>query len=407
LHDAQKQVKENTNKLLFYFSLADLKDRAGIHATNNKELKQNLDKLRFVSIETVRENGDWCAFNLLAQVEKKGNGLEIQLPEKIRQALILNDYYTTIDLLTIKNLEGKYAVILYELAMRYHKKQLPELTIEEFKELTGTTKTKSYANTNNLKTYVIEPAIKEINEKTDIRLSYSEIKTGAKTTSLKFKVSLKKQSEPVQENQLDERAAEPKKKITVTEVSLFPHDENTLKLFALLPELEQTEARKKELSELLKAHSFEMLKGDIEYCKKQNISKGFWNYFISSTKKGHYSAEDTKQKQAKEKKSNEIKQKELEYEKRKKEFEEFLNDYCQAKQYELKYSDMIAYEKEYSKQKERMEKVGVSRESFIFTLIKTDVLDSLKLLVEDGLCEENDFENYKDYLQKRRSMEGW
>ena len=68
---------------------------------------------------------------------------------------------------------------------------------------------------------------------------------------------------------------------------------------------------------------------------------------------------------------------------------------------------MIAYEKEYSKQKERMEKVGVSRESFIFTLIKTDVLDYLKLLVEDGLCEENDFENYKYYLQKRRSMEGW
>lgn len=40
LHDARKQLKENPNKILFYFSIADLKDRAGIHATNNKELKK-------------------------------------------------------------------------------------------------------------------------------------------------------------------------------------------------------------------------------------------------------------------------------------------------------------------------------------------------------------------------------
>jgi plasmid replication initiation protein len=211
LQGANNQLKRNPNQILFKFSIADIKKNAGIHATDNWHLKNSLEKLSKIQVSTVHENGDWCFFNLLAQVEKKGDGLEIQLPEKIRQALILNDYYTTLDLLIMKNLQGKYSIILYEFAMRYHKKQLPELTIEEFKELTGTTKTKSYINTNNLKIKVIEPAIEEINEKTDIRLSYSEIKTGTKTTSLKFKVALNKSfelDEIVQESLPDERAAE-------------------------------------------------------------------------------------------------------------------------------------------------------------------------------------------------------
>ncbi len=287
LHDARKQLKENPNKILFYFSIADLKDRAGIHATNNKELKKNLDKLRFIGVETIHENGDWCAFNLLAQVEKKGDGLEIQMPEKIRQALIDNSYYTTLDLLIMKNLQGKYAVILYEFAMRYHKKQLPELSLEEFKELTGTTETKSYSNINNLKTYVIEPAIEEINEETDIRLSYKEIKTVTKTTSLKFKVVLNKSIENTEEIEITEEQKE--------------YSGAVRELFYLLPEKEQIEVRKSELEKLLQEHSVEMLKADIEYTKNK-AKTDFWAYFLKSIKSGHYSSAELEKKKITEEK---------------------------------------------------------------------------------------------------------
>lgn len=51
LHDAQKQVKESPNKLLFYFSITDLKDRAGIHSTNNKELKKTLINLDLLELK--------------------------------------------------------------------------------------------------------------------------------------------------------------------------------------------------------------------------------------------------------------------------------------------------------------------------------------------------------------------
>lgn len=371
LHDARKQVKENPNKILFYFSLSDLKDRARIHATNNVELKRNLDKLRFISVETVHENGDWCAFNLLSQVEKKGEGLEIQLPEKIRQALISNDYYTTLDLMVIKNLQGKYAVILYEFAMRYNKVQLPELTLQEFRELTGTEKIKSYDNFNNNEVKVIKPAIKEINEKTDIKMSYETIKPGRSVTGIKFKVSLKKQAEPTQAILLDEQAAKPKTNIKITAVPLFQYDEQVLILFNMLPEKEQTESNKKELSDLLENHSFEMLKADIEYCRKQKTIKDFWGYFVSSTKKGHFGKKDLE----KQNKKEEIKsKKKTEKEEENDEYSTFVKNakelFADLEKDNPTYQE---YLEKYNQKKEFYEKRKLTFEQFAITEIAEEL----------------------------------
>ena len=355
LHDARKQLKENPNKILFYFSIADLKDRAGIHATNNKELKKNLDKLRFIGVETIHENGDWCAFNLLAQVEKKGDGLEIQMPEKIRQALIDNSYYTTLDLLIMKNLQGKYAVILYEFAMRYHKKQLPELSLEEFKELTGTTETKSYSNINNLKTYVIEPAIEEINEKTDIRLSYKEIKTGTKTTSLKFKVVLNKSIKNTEEIEIIEEQKE--------------YSGAVRELFELLPEKEQIENRKNELEKLLKEHSVEMLKADIEYTKNK-AKTDFWAYFLKSIKSGHYSSAELEKKKIAEEK-NRLRAELEEIEKKEQEKMNEEKEKIAIEKYKKMTTEEIEkYQKEFNKLAENIKKIAFQNSFEVFVISK-------------------------------------
>ena len=50
---------------------------------------------------------------------------------------------------------------------------------------------KSYKEYSNIKTKVIQPAIKEINEKTDINSTVEEIKVGRKVEALKFKTSNK------------------------------------------------------------------------------------------------------------------------------------------------------------------------------------------------------------------------
>ena len=79
LYQAQQMVKQNPNQILFKFSIADLKEKAGINATNNVELKKSIERLKDIKIETVYENEDWSIFSLIAQAEKKDNFLQIQL----------------------------------------------------------------------------------------------------------------------------------------------------------------------------------------------------------------------------------------------------------------------------------------------------------------------------------------
>ena len=74
------------------------------------------------------------------------------------------------------------------------------------------------------------------------------------------------------------------------------YSQEVLDLYESLPFFEQIDIRKRDLDELLKEHSFEMLKSDIEYCKTKSIDN-FWGYFTKSCISGHYSsAEVEKQK---------------------------------------------------------------------------------------------------------------
>ncbi len=105
------------------------------------------------------------AFLLSAKLKKKGNLLEIELPKTIREALKKNNYYTAIDLEKIRDLKLKYAVILYELILRYKNIQIPELTIQEFKQIFGIENFKIYKYFSKIEKNILLPAIKEIEKK--------------------------------------------------------------------------------------------------------------------------------------------------------------------------------------------------------------------------------------------------
>lgn len=205
LFDAQKELYEDNNKTSFLFNIAELKKRAGIKATDNWHIKQDLEELSDIKISTVKENGDWGFFRLISEARKEGDLLKVEIPNTIRKALIEKTFYTTLDLLILKNLTSKYAVIIYEIAMRYNKVEIPKFTIQEFRMLTGTAEIKSYDNFAMLKKKVIEPAIKEINEKTDIFLTYETEEKGRKTISIKFKIVSKNQNIDAPKNEKEEQ----------------------------------------------------------------------------------------------------------------------------------------------------------------------------------------------------------
>jgi hypothetical protein len=185
------QLLKIKNQEEFILNLSDILKSAGIKNKNYNQVRKYLSELLKTSIEYMDSKGDWGGFNLISSYKKVGDDVKIGLPREIRMALIESNYYSTLDLLIMSNLEGKHAITLYEIAIKYHKVQIPEYSIEEFRKITNTSKSKSYDNFARLKTKVIIPAIEEINKQTDINLSYSIRKIGRKVEFIKFKVEPK------------------------------------------------------------------------------------------------------------------------------------------------------------------------------------------------------------------------
>ncbi len=188
LHKAQQDLMRDPKQTNFTIPIAEVQDKAGIQRTNNKRVREELEALMDIKVKSIRDDKNWNAFVLLSHVGRAGDQLEFDFPSPIKESLIKNNYYTPLDLAIISGLEGKYAIIFYETAIRYEKKQIPELSIGELKDLTGTQKYKDFTH---IKDRCIDPGINEVNKKTDVMMDYNLTHTGRKVTSIKFSVKRK------------------------------------------------------------------------------------------------------------------------------------------------------------------------------------------------------------------------
>ena len=103
-------------------------------------------------------------------------------------------------------LKGEYSIDLYHIAKKYEGMSTFQMTLEDYKLELGLPK--SYNRINNLKARALEPAIDEINEKTDINITYENIKRGRTVTGLKFTVKPKAKPKKVLEEKRDPHTAD-------------------------------------------------------------------------------------------------------------------------------------------------------------------------------------------------------
>jgi hypothetical protein len=94
--------------------------------------------------------------------------------------------YTRIPLDILKDLTSVYAITLMENILRYKDLGTWTWTVEEWKLMTGIVSQKGYKDFSQLRTKTIEPAIKEINAKTQYRVKYTTEKRGRKIDKLTF-----------------------------------------------------------------------------------------------------------------------------------------------------------------------------------------------------------------------------
>jgi plasmid replication initiation protein len=137
----------------------------------------------------------------------KGKGcLEIQLAHPIRPFLFnLKDNFTSYQLHSALKLSSKYAKRIYQLASQWKDKGATQIySIDEFKEMLYLKDPKgkekeSFKNISQLKERVLDIAVRQVNEHTDLRIDYVLVKRGRSYDAIRFTVEPQKPSQlPIQ-----------------------------------------------------------------------------------------------------------------------------------------------------------------------------------------------------------------
>ncbi|WP_416190432.1 replication initiation protein RepM [Neisseria sp. CCUG17229] len=98
----------------------------------------------------------------------------------------LKEQYTYLNLYKLANLTSIYAIRVYEMLMQWRKtKTVPVIELEELRFRLGIAENE-YPRMDNFKSRVLDTAIQQINEFTDITTSYEQIKDGRKITGFRF-----------------------------------------------------------------------------------------------------------------------------------------------------------------------------------------------------------------------------
>lgn len=108
------------------------------------------------------------------------------------------DFFTSYLLEQTASMDSIYSVRLYELLVQWKQaKNTPMFELERFRSQLGI-ESSEYKRMGNFKLRVLDLAVQEINEKTDIKVGYEQVKKGRTIIGFKFKISDKEKSKSTQ-----------------------------------------------------------------------------------------------------------------------------------------------------------------------------------------------------------------
>lgn len=163
-----------------------------------KALKVACDDLfqRQFSYHSTNENGNrqlhrsrWVSE--IIYVENEATVKLIFAPAVVPLITRLEKHFSSYELEQVGNLNSKYAMRLYELLIAWKSTgKTPMIQLEEFRHQLGLGSTE-YATMCNFKKYVLDLAIKQINEHTDITVTYEQHKKGVRVAGFSFRFKMK------------------------------------------------------------------------------------------------------------------------------------------------------------------------------------------------------------------------
>ena len=118
-------------------------------------------------------------------------------PDVVPLITCLEQHFTSYQIKQVAQLTGKYAIRLYELLIAWREVgKVPQINLAEFRNKIGV-EDDEYMRMSDFKIRVLEPSIKQINEHTDITVTYEQHKKGRTITGFSFKFKQKQQPQTI------------------------------------------------------------------------------------------------------------------------------------------------------------------------------------------------------------------
>jgi plasmid replication initiation protein len=133
----------------------------------------------------------------VSQIAYIDNSATVELifaPAIIPLVTRLEEQFTSYELKQVSGLSSAYAIRLYEVLIAWRSTgKTPIIELSDFRQKLGVLEGE-YSRFNNFKVRVLDPAIKQINEHTDITVKVEQHKTGRTISGFSFKFKQKQQS---------------------------------------------------------------------------------------------------------------------------------------------------------------------------------------------------------------------
>jgi plasmid replication initiation protein len=192
------RIKPDDDELIEYdYDLKDFCRVCGIetHGQNYRNAKESIlqlhNKAFWIETEDVDTMVSWVQ---KAIIYKKDTRLRIRLDETLKPFLLhLREQFTQYELSNILCMRSKHSIRLYEYLKSFLSVGKIILSVAELKELLDCNG-KGYVRWNNFKQMVLDKALQEINEYSDLEISIDYIKAG-KTIEKVIFIIQKKDSE--------------------------------------------------------------------------------------------------------------------------------------------------------------------------------------------------------------------
>lgn len=159
-----------------------------------KEVGDNLMQ----KVITIKTDDGWKMFHWVETMEyHKGTAIiEVSIaPAIIPYIIDLKEKFTSFRLENVLYLRSSHAIKLYQILTQYKQIGEREITVDDLRSILGISDEKAYKQFGHIKRNILEISKREINEKTDLIMSYSVIKQSRKVVAIKFKITQKPNQE--------------------------------------------------------------------------------------------------------------------------------------------------------------------------------------------------------------------